>query len=150
MVDVADQSVCVGCCAPILSGEQCEPNRDGMWHSACVGQCIFCQIVAGTATATVVRRWPAAMAIVPIGPVVPGHLLVIPTEHVRDFTSDPSVSAAVMAAAAEIGQPPCNLITSAGAEATQSVFHLHLHVVPRAAGDGLALPWHSGRSRKRP
>ncbi len=36
---------------------------------------------------------------------------------------------------------PCNLITSAGREATQTVFHLHIHVVPRRDGDGLALPW---------
>jgi histidine triad (HIT) family protein len=41
--------------------------------------------------------------------------------------------------AAETG--PCNIITSVGAEATQTVFHLHLHVVPRRFGDGLALPW---------
>ena len=38
-------------------------------------------------------------------------------------------------------RPAANLITSKGREATQSVFHLHVHVVPRAAGDGLPLPW---------
>jgi histidine triad (HIT) family protein len=46
-----------------------------------------------------------------------------------------------MSAAAELATPPCNIITSAGSDATQTVFHLHLHVVPRRAGDGLALPW---------
>ena len=40
---------------------------------------------------------------------------------------------------------PMNLITSKGREATQSVFHMHLHLVPRAKDDGLALPWYSGR-----
>lgn len=43
--------------------------------------------------------------------------------------------------AAEIAPHPSNLITSAGAEATQSVFHLHVHIVPRGENDGLALPW---------
>lgn len=111
--------------------------------------CPFCEIVAGTAPATFVRRWPDAVAIVPLGPVVDGHVLVIPTAHVADATEDPVVSAAVMARAAEIATPPCNLITSAGVEATQSVFHLHVHVVPRAVDDGLALPWYSGRRSAR-
>ncbi|MEV7006240.1 HIT domain-containing protein [Streptosporangium sp. NPDC051022] len=39
-------------------------------------------------------------------------------------------------------------MTSAGREATQSVFHLHLHIVPRQDGDGLALPWHSGKAAR--
>lgn len=114
-----------------------------------MADCPFCEIVAGTAPATFVRRWPDAIAIVPLGPVVAGHVLVIPTAHVRDVAEDPIVSAAVMARAAEIAVPPCNIITSAGAEATQSVWHLHLHVVPRAVDDGLALPWFSGRRSAR-
>lgn len=104
-------------------------------------ECVFCRIVAGTAPATVVEDWPDAMAIVPLDPVTPGHLLLLPKRHVRDFTEDPQVSAAVMARAAELAVSPANLITSAGSEATQTVWHLHLHVVPRRAGDGLALPW---------
>jgi histidine triad (HIT) family protein len=51
------------------------------------------------------------------------------------------VTAAVMRRAAELATPPCNIITSAGTEATQTVFHLHVHIVPREAGDGLELPW---------
>jgi histidine triad (HIT) family protein len=103
--------------------------------------CIFCAIVDGTAPATVVRRWPDAIAITPLNPVVSGHVLVIPVHHVADVTEDPTTSALTMAAAAELATAPCNVITSAGAEATQTVKHLHLHVVPRAVGDGLALPW---------
>lgn len=44
--------------------------------------CIFCQIIAGEAPATVVREWDDALAIVPRGPVTPGHTLVIPKQHV--------------------------------------------------------------------
>jgi histidine triad (HIT) family protein len=105
--------------------------------------CVFCQIAAGEAPATVVREWPDAMAIVPINPVTDGHILVIPRGHVADVAEDPVVSGAVMARAAELAAqlPSANVITSMGSAATQTVFHLHLHVVPRSTGDGLPLPW---------
>ena len=108
--------------------------------------CVFCEIVAGRAPSTVVREWDDALALVPLGPVVDGHTLVIPKRHVADFGEDPEVSAATMRRAAELaaGDRPMNVITSRGRAATQSVFHLHLHLVPRAKNDGLALPWHSG------
>ena len=113
--------------------------------------CPFCEIVAGRAPATIVREWPEAIALVPLNPVVNGHLLVIPREHVPDFTTAHYVSAITMHRAAELAEEiggPMNVITSRGREATQSVFHLHLHLVPRAANDGLALPWYSGRRAK--
>lgn len=108
---------------------------------AAVADCVFCSIVAGSASATVVHRWDDAIAITPLNPVTPGHVLVIPVEHVSDATVNPEVTAAVMRRVAELAEPPCNIITSAGAEATQSVLHLHVHLVPRFRGDGLALPW---------
>jgi histidine triad (HIT) family protein len=113
--------------------------------------CPFCQIVAGNAPTTIVREWPDALAIVPLGPVVEGHTLVVPKEHVTDFVDDPVVSAQTMYRAAELCDDfgSYNVITSRGRWATQSVFHLHLHVVPRKADDGLALPWYSGRSKRR-
>ena|SRR5579859_4864841 len=103
--------------------------------------CVFCRIVAGTEPATIVRRWTDAIAIVPLSPVVGGHTLVIPHEHVQDALDAPYVTAQVMLRVASIAAPPCNIITSVGAEATQTVFHLHVHVIPRHPGDGLALPW---------
>lgn len=111
--------------------------------------CPFCEIVAGRAPATIIDEWPEAMAILPLHPVVRGHVLVIPREHVSDFVDSPTVSAATMRCAAELvtGIGSYNLITSKGRPATQSVFHLHLHLVPRAENDGLALPWYSGRTR---
>lgn len=108
------------------------------------GTCVFCEIVADRAPATVVATWPEALAIVPLDPVVPGHVLVIPREHVADAAGEPTVTADAVYRAAQYARNqdlPFNLITSAGAEATQTVFHLHIHYVPRRDGDGLALPW---------
>lgn len=79
----------------------------------------------------------------PLGPVVPGHMLVVPEVHVADATEDPYVTAMTMGVAAKVAQRhrSANIITSIGTPATQSVFHLHLHVIPRVNGDGLRLPW---------
>jgi histidine triad (HIT) family protein len=106
--------------------------------------CVFCRIVAGVEPARIVARWPEAIAIVPLNPVVDGHRLVIPHAHVADAFDDPWVTGMVAARAAEFAaahEVDCNLITSVGRAATQTVYHLHWHVVPRSEGDGLALPW---------
>lgn len=107
--------------------------------------CVFCDIVNGTSPARVLRMWAGAMAIMPLNPVVPGHLLVIPKVHVPDALVDSEVTAMVMRYAAEVARGQqyegCNIITSCGEVATQTIFHLHIHIVPRRAGDGLALPW---------
>ncbi|MFE1081729.1 HIT family protein [Nocardiopsis alba] len=112
--------------------------------------CVFCNIAAGTAPATVVRRWADALAIVPLNPVTDGHLLIIPTQHVANAATSPVVTglAAMHAASllAETGQQ-ANLITSIGPNASQTVFHLHWHLVPRSAGDGLTLPWTNQHTR---
>ncbi|MGY0023726.1 HIT family protein [Streptomyces sp. YJ-C3] len=110
--------------------------------------CPFCEINIGHIPATFVDEWCDTFAIVPLNPVVDGHVLVIPKTHTPDFGHDPDVTARTMRRAAQLAQKsdrPMNLITSRGREATQSVFHLHLHLVPRTEGDRLALPWHSGR-----
>jgi histidine triad (HIT) family protein len=113
--------------------------------------CVFCKIIHGTEDAKIVATWPDALAIVPIGPVTPGHILIIPHAHVTNFVDDPVVSAAMMARAAQyvrgrwerdpLPPPGFNLITSQGEAATQSVFHLHLHLIPRRMGDQIKLPW---------
>lgn len=106
--------------------------------------CVFCSIVAGEAPATVAAILMSGIAIVPLNPVVPGHIIGISNEHVSDFTEDPIVSGRLVTSmsglARQIGGQ-WNLITSAGPDATQTVFHLHVHLVPRRPGDGLALPW---------
>jgi histidine triad (HIT) family protein len=105
--------------------------------------CVFCEIVNGRAPARFRYTWPETVAFEPLNPVTPGHLLIVPRRHVEDFAEDGETTASVMRrateAAADMG--PANLITSRGPEATQSVFHMHVHLVPRSEGDGLALPW---------
>ncbi|GAB1340862.1 HIT family protein [Streptomyces sp. E-15] len=106
--------------------------------------CVFCLIAAGEAPAVIVREWPDALAVRPrSGGVTAGHVFVLPRVHVEDAGTDPDVTAAVMHRAAELmaEHPAANIITSKGEAATQSVYHLHVHVVPRQADDGLPLPW---------
>lgn len=80
----------------------------------------------------------------PLNPVTLGHRLVVPKGHVKDALEKPFVTALVMEDAATWAKamaPACNIITSVGREATQSIFHMHIHIVPRWGGDGLSLPW---------
>ncbi len=96
--------------------------------------CAFCEMDFG-------GQW--VKNIEPLNPVTPGHRIIIPSEHVEDFTDNPEVTAYVMAYAAKAARKMghVNLITSCGRLATQSVYHLHVHLVPRVEGDGLHLPW---------
>ena len=81
----------------------------------------------------------------PLNPVTPGHRLVVPVRHVEHALDDPRVTGLAAEYAALIalsyGAVQCNLITSVGVSATQTVRHLHWHIVPRREDDGLSLPW---------
>ena len=119
--------------------------------------CVFCEIVAGRAPAQIVSDGADAIAIVPLNPVVSGHVLVIPKDHVADAAEDPALTGDVMEMAAAYAKRRLgvlygsfNLITSVGAPATQTVMHLHVHLVPRREGDGLALPWTGQRKSLHP
>jgi histidine triad (HIT) family protein len=106
--------------------------------------CPFCHTVESGVAKRIIAQDDEVYAIIPLNPVVPGHRVVIPRRHVESALTDPALTGKVMTYAAALARhadQPCNLITSAGVEATQSVFHLHIHIVPRKAGDGLKLPW---------
>lgn len=80
----------------------------------------------------------------PLNPVVTGHIIAISTVHVDDALTAPWVTGHVFEDAARYAgynYDYCNFITSVGAPATQTIKHLHVHIVPRSERDGLKLPW---------
>lgn len=130
----------------VLASQGEAPVRGG---SPDVEGCPFCDIVTGRGPAEMLQTWPDTLVIKPLQPVTEGHVLVIPRSHVTSFSEDPVITGATMRHAAQYAarsvHGAVNLITSRGEAASQSVFHLHVHLVPRRWNDGLALPWHSGR-----
>lgn len=80
----------------------------------------------------------------PLNPVTVGHKLFVSAEHISDASENPHIAGRVFEAAAWYAQQReerFNLITSAGTDATQTIWHYHVHYVPRRKGDGLLLPW---------
>jgi histidine triad (HIT) family protein len=121
--------------------------------SATDPDCLFCKIVAGEIPATVVGSDERTVTFMDINPATRGHALVIPRNHARDLLEiDPADLAAVAQAGqryartakATLQPDGINLINSCGADAWQTVFHFHLHVIPRYKGDPLQLPWVPG------
>lgn len=112
--------------------------------------CPFCKIVAGELPSTRVDEDERTVAFMDVNPGTRGHALVVPRVHARDLHDiDPEDLAAVVKAGQRLavrqrevlGADGVNLINSYGAAAWQTVFHFHLHVVPRYADDDLQLPW---------
>jgi histidine triad (HIT) family protein len=112
--------------------------------------CLFCQIVAGEIPAQVVAQDERTLSFMDIYPGSRGHALVIPRRHARDLWEiAPEDLAAVIQAAQRLavrvrerlGADGVNLINSSGAAAWQTVFHFHVHVLPRYENDPLRLPW---------
>jgi histidine triad (HIT) family protein len=112
--------------------------------------CIFCKIVAGELPATVVDEDERTLAFMDINPATRGHALVIPREHSPDLLSVDRDDLAAVALASQrlagramerLGADGVNLVNSTGAVAWQTVFHFHVHVIPRYRDDPLRLPW---------
>jgi histidine triad (HIT) family protein len=112
--------------------------------------CLFCKIVAGELPATVVAEDEHTMSFMDINPATRGHALVVPRRHASDLLSIDADDLQAVAVAAQrlaasmaerLGAAGVNVINSCGAAAWQTVFHFHLHVIPRYEDDPLRLPW---------
>lgn len=103
----------------------------------CLDNWIHLQILDRNATGSIA-------AIKPLHPVTPGHIVVIHAKHTESASEDPEQAGYLVAFAAKYvarHNIEANIITSIGSDASQTVFHTHVDVVPRTAGDGLMLPW---------
>lgn len=112
--------------------------------------CIFCKIVARELPASIVDEDERTISFMDIAPATRGHALVIPRRHTPDLlTIEPDELNAVTLAARRLagrakerlGAEGVNLLNACGAVAFQTVFHFHIHVIPRYDGDPVRLPW---------
>lgn len=114
--------------------------------------CLFCKIIAGLLPANIVLDTDDAVAFLDIAPLADGHTLLVPKQHFGDLTEMsrdgaqrflghlPSLSKAVKTAA---GADGFNVLQSNGSVAGQVVGHVHFHIIPRIANDGLGYRWNS-------
>jgi histidine triad (HIT) family protein len=112
--------------------------------------CIFCRILAGELPARIVDEDERTIAFMDIAPATRGHALVIPRAHSIDLLDVGPEDLGAVALAAQrlagrakerLGADGVNLLNSCGRAAWQTVFHFHVHVIPRYDGDPLRLPW---------
>ena len=115
-----------------------------------VADCIFCKIIAGEIPGQVVQEDERTVAFMDISPATRGHALVVPRRHAADLLEiEPEDLEATILAAQRLarrvedrlGADGVNLLNSCGRAAWQTVFHFHIHVIPRYEGDPLRLPW---------
>ena len=112
--------------------------------------CIFCKIVAGAIPSFKLYEDKATLAFLDINPVNAGHALVVPKTHASNlFESAEKDLAAVMATVRRVATAidntvkpyGLNLLQANGAGAAQSVFHFHMHIIPRVRNDDLKMNW---------
>lgn len=119
-------------------------------------QCLVCDIVTGNLPSVKVAEDHTTYAFMDINPASDGHALVVPKRHSKDLFEIPADDLTAVTLAAqriakaavrEFGAAGANLLNCCGADAWQTVFHFHLHVIPRyvdKAKDRLVLPWEPG------
>ncbi len=115
-----------------------------------MADCLFCAIVEGSIPSQTIDSDERTVAFMDINPATPGHALVVPRAHSADLleVSDDDLTATMLAARRLAGRMKdvldadgINLVNACGAAAAQTVFHFHIHVVPRYEDDPIELPW---------
>jgi histidine triad (HIT) family protein len=115
-----------------------------------MADCLFCGIVDGSVPSQTIDSDERTVAFMDIAPATPGHALVVPRKHSADLLEIDAddLSATVIASQRlarrmndVLGADGINLINACGAAAWQTVFHFHIHVIPRYDDDPLKLPW---------
>lgn len=116
-------------------------------------ECIFCKIVAGDIPAHTVYEDDATLAFLDINPASRGHTLIIPKHHAVDVHDMPPAALTAVAQTTQqvalrlkqVLQPDgMNILQNNGAAAGQSVFHYHVHLIPRQRTDAVLSPWQPG------
>lgn len=111
--------------------------------------CTFCDIVRGAAEVSICYEDAQALAFLDIQPVNAGHVLVVPKEHYESLVDVPrEIGRHIYEVAMKLvpviqkvaGTPDINIVVSSGKAAGQDVFHYHMHLIPRRAGDGFDIP----------
>ena len=112
--------------------------------------CVFCKIVAKQIPSTLVHEDPHTLAFMDIGQVNPGHVLVAAKAHADNiYTLDDTQAAAVFRTAVRVARAiraafspeGLTVYQANGRAAGQTVFHFHMHLVPRHTDDGMSLVW---------
>lgn len=115
--------------------------------------CIFCKIANGGIPSATVHEDEDFRVILDLGPASRGHALILPKEHYRDICeTDENVAARILPLAAKIGKAMktglgasgFNVVQNNGSSAGQTVFHLHVHVIPRYDGGPAMVSWTPG------
>ena len=114
------------------------------------GVCIFCKIIRGEIPCFKVLEDADVLALMDVNPIAPGHVLVMPKHHAKDILETPldcvgkafaGAGRAARAVQKTLAPDGINILQANGPGAKQSVFHLHVHVIPRGMDDGLSMNW---------
>jgi histidine triad (HIT) family protein len=114
--------------------------------------CIFCKIATGAIPSLCVLDTPDSFAFLDIGPLAPGHALLIPKQHFESILDVPEAALQMLtshlsplarAIMQVTGATGVNLLQNTAESAGQLVMHLHFHLIPRRSGDGLGFRWNA-------